>query len=178
MLLQFPFIRRQKLTRELLFSASIHLKSKCLGRKRLNLLMEKDYSPATGIFSSSFTLEQSFSIPRQNMQLHEAAAALHYEVSGNHWQSFRTRVLLANPSPPPLAIRNSFYTASCVTDGSWFPPVPLAPCGGSATPSRDAVALGSSAKLWLCVLQFVCQAERMASKSCWWPLLWIMVMWT
>lgn len=114
MLLQFPFIRRQKLTRELLFSASIHLKSKCLGRKRLNLLMEKDYSPATGIFSSSFTLEQSFSIPRQNMQLHEAAAALHYEVSGNHWQSFRTRVLLASPSPPPLAIRNSFYTASCV----------------------------------------------------------------
>lgn len=46
--------------------------------------MERDYSPATGILSSSFTLEQSCSIPRQNVQLHEAAAALRYEESGNH----------------------------------------------------------------------------------------------
>lgn len=39
-------------------------------------------------------------------------------------ESFRTHVLLASSSPPPLFIRNSFYMASCVTDLSLFPRIP------------------------------------------------------
>lgn len=58
MLLQFPFISHQKLNRALLFSACIPYKPERLGRKGLNLFMEKDYNPAPGIFSSTFALEQ------------------------------------------------------------------------------------------------------------------------
>jgi len=146
MLLQFPFISHQKLNRALLFSACIPYKPERLGRKGLNLFMEKDYNPAPGIFSSTFALEQDceykgkmYSSVRQLL----LCITVRLEIISVHDRELQDLSPACKSFPTPSCMRNSFYTASCVTDHRLFHVPPL---WAPSTP-RGAAAPQSSVQL-------------------------------
>lgn len=147
MLLQFPFICHRQLNRRLLFSAYVHLQSKGLVWKGLNLFMEKEITILPLEFLAQLLSWNRTATCKGKMysflrQLLLCIIQCVWESLVYMTESFRTQVLLASSSPPALVIRNSCYMAYCVTDLSLFPYIPYA--------LNRPSPVGTSRSTWTC----------------------------